>query len=96
MGALWYKEIIHDYKGQILPKPHPYSKMVDRVLERLAAGSGEGEWEGVVIHDDRTMNAFVLPGLVCNGLSDDLVRRRGRRINADVSETEGKCSSSVA
>lgn len=61
-GAHWYKQIIQQYEGRILPETHPHSRMVNRVMERLVAGWGEGEWEAVVIDDDETANAFVLPG----------------------------------
>lgn len=61
-GAHWYKQIIQEYEGRILPDTHAYSRMVNRVMERLVAGWGEGEWEAVVIDDDETVNAFVLPG----------------------------------
>lgn len=37
------------------------------------AGLDEKDWEVVVIDDDNTMNAFVLPGSVTTGLHDDLV-----------------------
>lgn len=62
-GAAWYEQIMRHYEGQILPQTHPYSVMVNRVMERLLEGSDEVGWEAVVI-DDETINAFVLPGLV--------------------------------
>lgn len=72
-GEQSYKQIIQDFGRHTLAKNHPYSRMVDRVMKRLVAGLDEKDWEVVVIDDDNTMNAFVLPGSVITGLHDDLV-----------------------
>lgn len=71
-GARFYEELIQEYAGQILPKSHPYSRMVNRVMERLVAGLDDKDWEAVVI-DDETVNAFVVPGSVFTDLGDGLV-----------------------
>lgn len=71
LGKEFYKKIIQEHEGQILPKTHPYSTMVNRVMERLVAGSDE-KWEAVVIDDEKTVNAFVIPGSVVTGLGDGL------------------------
>lgn len=69
-GELMYKHIMQEYKARILPKTHPYSAMVDRVMERLVAKLDGEDWEAVVIHDE-TVNAFVVPGLVFWGKGED-------------------------
>lgn len=71
LGNEWYNKIIQEHEGQILDKSHPYSTMVNRVMKRLVAGSDE-KWEALVIDDEKTVNAFVIPGLVVTDLDDDL------------------------
>lgn len=67
-GQESYKQIVRDFGGHTLAKTHPYSRMVKRVMERLVARLDEKDWEVVIIDDDNTMNAFVLPGSVITGL----------------------------
>lgn len=64
MGQLWHKQILEIYGGHLLPVHHPYSRMVDEVMDRLVPVSGlEGQqWEAVVIDDRSERNAFVIPG----------------------------------
>lgn len=63
MGQQMYQQTMQEYGNKILPKWHPKSRMVQRVLDRLIPHSGlEGaEWEVHVI-DDEMKNAFVVPG----------------------------------
>lgn len=58
-----YRQLLEEYRGQILPESAPETRRVDGVLERLIPNSGvhDGNWEVRVIQDD-TPNAFVLPG----------------------------------
>lgn len=64
MGALWHEQILEDFRDHVLPPEHPYSRMVEKVMERLVPVIGEDgrRWEAVVIDDRREMNAFVIPG----------------------------------
>ncbi|OAA33540.1 Peptidase M48 [Moelleriella libera RCEF 2490] len=64
---------VHDQGGRFLSDWDPRTVVVKRVMKRLIPLSGlpEQEWEIHVIADDRTANAFVLPGgkvFVCSGL----------------------------
>ena len=64
ISAGGYQQVLQEYKGNILPPNHPYSRMVNRVMERLIPQSGlvEEEWEVRVIDDKDQKNAFVMPG----------------------------------
>ena len=64
MGKQQYAQVLREFQGQILPRWHPYTMMVQRVLDRLIPASGlEGQdWEIHVIDDKEQMNAFVIPG----------------------------------
>ena len=64
MGKQQYGQILQEFRGKILPRWHPHTMMVHRVLDRLIPASGlEGqEWEVHVIDDKEQMNAFVIPG----------------------------------
>lgn len=63
-GLRNYRDILREYHGYILPANHPYTVMVNRVLQRLIPHSGlpGADWKVHVIHDDHMLNAFVLPG----------------------------------
>ncbi|PNS17473.1 hypothetical protein CAC42_7156 [Sphaceloma murrayae] len=60
-----YRQILAEYRSQILPQTHPLHRMVEGVLERLIPHSGlpaeTNSWTVHVINDN-TKNAFVLPG----------------------------------
>ncbi|KAL6716913.1 metalloendopeptidase [Lecanora helva] len=67
--------ILSEHRGQILSSSHPYSKMVNRVLQRLIPASGQEslKWEVHVINDPHVKNAFVMPGgkvFVFSGIID--------------------------
>jgi predicted Zn-dependent protease len=61
------------YRGKALPGDHPDSKLIQKIAERIIAAVEEGhgggfqkhvekfDWEVVVINEE-TVNAFVLPG----------------------------------
>jgi predicted Zn-dependent protease len=61
------------YRGKALPADHPDSKLIQKIAERIIAAVEEGhgggfqkhvekfDWEVVVINEE-TVNAFVLPG----------------------------------
>ncbi|MCJ1465620.1 hypothetical protein MMC07_004239 [Pseudocyphellaria aurata] len=102
-GAQFYEELIKEYAGQILPKSHPYSRMVDRVMKRLVAGLDDQDWEVVVV-DDETVNAFAIPGgkvFVFSGLiaicenDDGLAAILGHEIAHNLSHHTGEKLSSA-
>ena len=59
-----YRQVMAQYRGQILPPDHPDSRVVQRVMDRLIPASGLGQegWEVKVIGNRAKKNAFVLPG----------------------------------
>jgi len=59
-----YRTTLNTYGSKILPKNHPYTVLVDQVLQRLIpyAPISNADWKVHVIQDDENMNAFVLPG----------------------------------
>lgn len=63
MGQRLYQHTMRQYRKKILPASHPQTQNVRRVLDRLIPASGlrDQEWEIHVIQD-KTMNAFVIPG----------------------------------
>lgn len=63
MGHQTLQSVKAQYEGKILPKTHPAVRTVERVGARIAGVSGlEGcKWEFVVVQD-KTLNAFALPG----------------------------------
>jgi predicted Zn-dependent protease len=63
LGEQQFRQILQEYRGQILSDWDPRVRMVHRVMNRLIPVSGlENEkWEVHVIEDDQ-INAFVLPG----------------------------------
>jgi predicted Zn-dependent protease len=65
-GIHSYRDILQQYGNRILPADHPYTTMVNRVMQRLIpeAPIKGADWKVHVIHDDKMMNAFVLPGYV--------------------------------
>jgi metalloendopeptidase OMA1, mitochondrial len=54
---------MQQFKGQLLPGTHPYTKLCERVVSRLGPVTGmEGvDWKVYVINE-KTPNAFVIPG----------------------------------
>ena len=58
-----YKSLLDQYGDKLLPDNHPYQRMCENVVARLAPVTGlEGvDWKVHVIKDD-TPNAFVIPG----------------------------------
>ncbi|EMR09033.2 hypothetical protein PNEG_02806 [Pneumocystis murina B123] len=58
-----YRQIIHQYRGRILPSNHPLTRRVQQVMIRLIRASKlkDIDWEIHVI-DDPQRNAFILPG----------------------------------
>lgn len=65
-GQDGFQMIMQEYGSKVLPPNHPYSQLVNRVLQRLVPASGLGglKWEVRVIDDPAQKNAFVLPGWV--------------------------------
>ncbi|KAH8170582.1 peptidase family m48 domain-containing protein [Sarocladium implicatum] len=55
---------VHRQGGKFLPERDPRARAVHRVMQRLIPYSGiaDQDWQVFVIHDDRTANAFVIPG----------------------------------
>ena len=58
--------IMQEYGSRVLPPHHPYSRLVNRVLQKLIPASGlDGlQWEVRVIDAPAEKNAFVMPGWV--------------------------------
>lgn len=59
------QQILEQYRGKILPRNHPHTQTVARIVERLlpaAHGLGGNDWQVFVIDDPEMANAFVLPG----------------------------------
>ena len=65
-GQDGFQMIMQEFGSRVLPPNHPYSRLVNRVLERLIPASGlDGlKWEVRVIDDPAQKNAFVMPGWV--------------------------------
>ncbi len=70
LGAQAYRQVLRDPKVQISKDPREVGP-VERVANRIIAAAKRSlyagpakmfEWEVVVIKDDKTMNAFALPG----------------------------------
>jgi predicted Zn-dependent protease len=61
MGNVAYNEVV---KGSKISKNPEYNEAVKRVADRIAgvANRPDFEWEYTVIDDDKTINAFALPG----------------------------------
>lgn len=61
MGDVAYNEVV---KGSKISKNPEYNEAVKRVANRIAgvADRPDFEWEYTVIDDDKTINAFALPG----------------------------------
>ena len=59
-----FRQVMRQYRDQILPPYHPESRLVEQVVKRLLPASGLGSegWEVKVIEDPRQKNAFVMPG----------------------------------
>lgn len=60
-----YQETLREYGGKILPKDHPHTQLVARIVTRLlpaVQGLDQGDWQVHVIDDDSQPNAFVMPG----------------------------------
>lgn len=64
VGKQSFQAVIQEFGSRVLPPNHPYSRQVNRVVNRLIPESGyEGaEWEVRVIDDPEQKNAFVVPG----------------------------------
>ncbi|KAF2218902.1 peptidase family M48-domain-containing protein [Elsinoe ampelina] len=60
-----FQQTLDEFDEKILPETHPLHRMTERVLQRLLPHSGfaneSSRWTVHVI-DDKTKNAFVLPG----------------------------------
>ncbi|KAK5078804.1 metalloendopeptidase [Lithohypha guttulata] len=60
-----YQQTLQEFRGRILPKEHPYTQLVARIVTRLlpsAHGLDGGDWQVHVIDDPNNVNAFVMPG----------------------------------
>lgn len=60
-----YQETLQQYRGKVLPRDHPYTQLVARIVTRLlpaVQGLDQGDWQVHVIDDDSQPNAFVMPG----------------------------------
>jgi predicted Zn-dependent protease len=70
MGAQAYAEVLHDPKVKLSQDPRevePVKRVATRIIEaakqsKYAETANSFEWEVTVIKDDKTMNAFALPG----------------------------------
>lgn len=70
LGAQAYAQVLNDPKIKISHDPHevdPVKRVADRIIEvakrsKYAESANEFDWEVVVIKDDKTQNAFALPG----------------------------------
>jgi predicted Zn-dependent protease len=64
LGEQNYRDVLRQYQGRVLPQNHPYTIMVNKVMQRLIPQAQlEGaDWKIHVIKDDKMLNAFVLPG----------------------------------
>lgn len=70
MGAQAYEQVLHDPKMPISNDPRevePVKRVAARIIEaakksKYADLANKFEWEVSVIKDDKTMNAFALPG----------------------------------
>ena len=59
-----FKLVMQEFGNKVLPPNHPYSRLVNAVVERLLPASGlqDQDWEVRVIDDPNVKNAFVTPG----------------------------------
>lgn len=60
-----YRETLQQFQGKILPRNHPYTQLVARIVQRLlpsAHGLGGDDWQVHVVDDPNMVNAFVMPG----------------------------------
>ena len=59
-----YRQVMQQYRTRLVPRDHPASMAVQRVLKRLIPASGlvDAKWEVHVVNDPKEMNAFVIPG----------------------------------
>lgn len=70
LGAQAYAQVLNDPKVKISRDPRevePVKRVADRIIEvakrsKYAESANEFNWEVVVIKDDKTQNAFALPG----------------------------------
>jgi predicted Zn-dependent protease len=70
MGAQAYNQVLHDPKVKISIDPReiePVKRVADRIIEvakqsKYAEAANSFQWEVSVIKDDKTQNAFALPG----------------------------------
>ncbi|KAJ9652489.1 metalloendopeptidase [Neophaeococcomyces mojaviensis] len=60
-----YQSLLQQFRGKVLPREHPYTQLVAKIVERLlpsAHGLDGGDWKVHVIDDPNMVNAFVMPG----------------------------------
>lgn len=64
LSQMMYKQVMREYRDRLVPAWHPYSKMVQKVLNNLIPASGltDANWEVHVINDPKQKNAMVIPG----------------------------------
>src|SRR5439155_334524 len=70
LGAQAYEQVLHNSKVKISHDPRevePVTRTAARIIEaaknsKYAERARQFEWEVTVIKDDKTMNAFALPG----------------------------------
>ena len=70
LGAQAYEQVLHSPKVKISHDPRevePVKRVAERIIEaaknsKYAERARQFEWEVTVIEDDKTMNAFALPG----------------------------------
>ncbi|KAM0793686.1 hypothetical protein ACM66B_001114 [Microbotryomycetes sp. NB124-2] len=66
MGVQSFNQVMGEYGNRILPDRHPTARYVQSVVKRIVEANGleagPGGWETHVVADDKTRNAFVLPG----------------------------------
>lgn len=66
MGKQALAEVMGEFGGRILPASHPASRQVQAVVKRIVNANnlqaGADGWRTFVVADDKTKNAFVVPG----------------------------------
>ncbi|GAA6061917.1 hypothetical protein JCM10212_000542 [Sporobolomyces blumeae] len=63
-----YQDVMQQFGNRVLPDYHPTARYVQGVVKKIVgangldAGLGNDAWETFVVQDDKTQNAFVIPG----------------------------------
>lgn len=63
LGTSAFRSFQRQHQHQLLSTQHPQHQMITRICRALMSHSPLSlPWEVIVLHDDETVNAFVLPG----------------------------------